>query len=64
MQPFWTSKTFWVMILGLVFNVLTQTGVISADLDVQTITNGVLLILGIVFRWQADGRLSVTKPKE
>lgn len=60
-QPFWTSKTFWTMIVGLAFNVAKQANVLPDVLTGQNIpelTNGVLLILGMVFRWTADQPLT------
>lgn len=58
-QPFYTSKTFWTLILGLAFNVASQLGWIKPGIDATTITNTALLILGLVFRWGADQPLGV-----
>lgn len=57
MVPFWQSRAFWTLVLGGIFNVLVYVGVVT-DAMVAVITNIVLGILGIIFRWQASGPLS------
>ena len=54
-QPFWTSKTFWAMVLGLiVFVVNEQLGIVIPE----AVIIGIMAFLGIIFRWVADQPLS------
>jgi hypothetical protein len=59
-QPFYTSKTFWTMALGAVFNLLSYFKVIPSSTDASTFVNSALLILGLIFRWTADQPLSTS----
>ena len=57
MQQFWTSRTFWTILLGFLFNLLVAIEVIPVGTDVTIIVDGILSLLAIVFRWQAQGPL-------
>ena len=61
-QPFWTSKTFWVLALGLMFNLARWSGKLPTFIgtsEVSEIINTLVGILGIVFRWQSNQSLTV-----
>ena len=58
-KAFWTSKTFWTLLLGFLFNVATATGVVDAGTG-QVYVNAVLLVLAGIFRWVATGPLTVS----
>ncbi len=57
-QPFYTSKTFWVMVLGLVAFIANEQFGFQIP---ETIIAAVMAVLGILFRWVADQPLSVKK---
>jgi uncharacterized membrane protein YtjA (UPF0391 family) len=59
-SEFWKSRTFWVVALGAVFNVLTYFGVVDAG-GAETWINTILFVLGIIFRWVAQGPLTLSK---
>jgi hypothetical protein len=59
-QPFYTSKTFWTLLLAFAGNILVQTNVLPVTADFQTYSNMAMLILAGIFRWTADQPLSVT----
>ena len=61
-QPFYTSKTFWTMIIGIVFQVLVFFGVVKTDANIQMLTDSILFILGMIFRWQANQTLALPGP--
>jgi len=55
-QPFWTSKTFWTMVVGfLVYIASEQFGFLIPE----AVIVGIMAFLGIIFRWVADEKLSV-----
>lgn len=54
-QPFYTSKTFWTMILGLIVYIVNeQLGIVVPE----TVVVGIMAFLGIIFRWVADQPLT------
>jgi hypothetical protein len=56
MKPFWTSKTFWTMLLGLaVYIVNEQFGLLVPE----SVIVGVMAVLGIIFRWGSTEKLTV-----
>jgi len=56
MKPFWTSKTFWTMLLGLaVYIVNEQFGLLVPE----SVIVGVMAVLGIIFRWSSTEKLTV-----
>ena len=57
-QPFWTSKTFWTIILGLLTFVANKYFGIGIP---DEIIAGVMGVLALVFRWVADQPLSIKK---
>lgn len=58
MKPFWSSKTFWTMIIGLVAYIVNeQFGFVIPE----SIIVGIMAILGILFRWNSDEKLTVSK---
>jgi hypothetical protein len=57
-QAWYTSRTIWVLGLGLIFNVLVMLGVVPVDMNTTGIIDGILSVLAIVFRWQATGPLT------
>ncbi len=57
-QPFWTSKTFWTIAIGLVVFIANKYFAIGIPDEIIT---GVMGILALLFRWTADQPLSVTK---
>jgi hypothetical protein len=58
-QPFWTSKTFWTMLLGLL--ALVGDSYFAWGIDPKAI-GFIMGLLGVIFRWTADQPLSMTKP--
>ena len=55
-QPYWTSKTFWAMVIGfIVYIVSEQFGFIIPE----SVIVGIMALLGVLFRWVADQPLSV-----
>ncbi len=58
-QNFWTSKTFWTLLTGLAFNIVQAVHPIAAP-QAQEIINALLLVLGIIFRWQANQPLTTS----
>lgn len=60
-QPFYTSKSFWLMFLGIVFTALQYFGIVDATKATE-ITNMVMFVLGMIFRWVADQPLSLPGP--
>jgi hypothetical protein len=59
-QPFWTSKTFWTLVIGFVINLVAMVKPGTISTEVQTIGTMILTILGIVFRWTASGPLAAS----
>lgn len=58
MKPFWTSKTFWTMVLGLLAYIVNeQFGVVISE----SIIVGLMALLGILFRWNSTEKLSTKK---
>lgn len=56
-QPFYTSRTFWTLVIGFVINIL-QYFKIGVGQDWTTISTMVIAILAIIFRFQADQPLT------
>ena len=55
-QPFWTSKTFWTMVLGLLVYIANeQFGILVPE----AVVVGIMAFLGIIFRWVADNKLTI-----
>ena len=61
-QPFYTSKSFWVLLVTFILNLLTLTHVINTNTPVETVSNGVLAVLALVFRWTANQPLALPGP--
>ena len=59
-QAWWTSRTLWVLVLGFIFNILVYAGVLPSGI-VQVITDSILSLLAVIFRWSAVGPLTATK---
>lgn len=63
-KPWWTSKTIVANVIGIVFLVLGNFGIIPAGLTeahVVEMAMGAINILSIIFRWGADTPVSLTK---
>jgi hypothetical protein len=67
---FWRSRGFWTAFAALLANLLALLGAVGVDLNPQQQAeilaglNSLLALLGIVFRWQAVGPLTVGKTEE
>jgi hypothetical protein len=57
-QAWWTSKTFWTMLVGFILSVLVLAGILPATADTAAITAVALTVLGMIFRWTASGPLT------
>lgn len=57
-QPFYTSKSFWTLALGAIFAFLSYFHVIPVTTDASQVIDGILLLLGLVFRWGANQPLT------
>lgn len=55
-QPFWTSKTFWTMLIGILVFIANEQFQLQIP---ESVIAGIMAILGIIFRWVADQPLSV-----
>ena len=55
-QVWWKSRTIWAIAVAAVVQILVSTGVVEASAETSTVEL-VLLVLGLVFRWQATGGL-------
>jgi hypothetical protein len=60
-MEFWKSRTFWVVALGAIFNILVYFGVIAVDQS-QMWIDTILFVLAGFFRWTTvTAPLTVTK---
>jgi hypothetical protein len=57
-QPFWTSKAFWTIVVGMITFIANKYFAIGIP---DEIIVSVMAVLGIIFRWVADQPLGVTK---
>lgn len=60
-QPFWTSKTFWVLMMGVLFNLLRLTGRLPdtfTSSETAELVNMIIGALGIAFRWRSTQPLT------
>jgi len=57
-KEFWKSKTFWVALLG--FLGVIANGAFGFAIP-EAIVAGVIAVLTVIFRWQAEGPLKVKK---
>lgn len=58
MKEFWKSKTVWVSGLGFAVVLINSiTGLVVPELAIS----GVIAVLTVLFRWQAEGPLTVKK---
>lgn len=55
MKPFWTSKTFWAMILGLLAYIVNEQWGLGISDEVIV---AIMTVLGVIFRWTAAGPLA------
>lgn len=56
-KNWWTSRTVWVGVIGLLFAVLGAVGVLPEGLTQEQVLQGVMAVVGvltIVFRVKAD----------
>lgn len=59
-QAFWTSKTFWTIIIGLI--VFIANNYFQVGIPNELVIS-VMGLLALIFRWVADQPLSVTSKK-
>lgn len=59
-QPFYTSKTFWSLIVAFAINLASQLLPSTISDTVAKYANEALVLLGIYFRWSADQPLAIT----
>ncbi len=61
-QPFYTSRTFWMLVIAFVVNLCAQLLPATISAQVAQYANEVLAVLGIVFRWNATQPLALPGP--
>jgi len=58
-QPFWTSKSFWNIVIGIIVFVANR----YFDFGIpEELIGGVMALLALIFRWSADQPLSTKQP--
>lgn len=60
-KEFWKSKTFYTAIFG--FIAVIANGAFNFEIPNEVIV-GIMAILAIIFRWNADSKLTVKKLNE